>query len=243
MDASSKDLHKIIVFGDEFSCKTNLLNLLASKQVFEETFYDEQADFKSQAVTIDNKHFVLIDTINFGSCVKTSSLKKKINLFLNTSSEFNLVLIALSLSHHPNNIETIELLLKTFQFSKTERIYFILTQGDFLNKKDERDEKYLIIEEDLRSSLNRNDIKIDKINVLYFDEDNKREMKNRIITKASEDQKYCDITAKLDVNNIVNLFVKASNEEDVSENKDSLWTLFLKYVNSNPMLNNSNIML
>lgn len=243
MDKHNSQFQKIIVFGDKLSDKTSLLNTLASNQIFEETF-DDEANFKSQMVTINKEEFALFDSISFNSCSKTSSLKRKISSFIdNISTEFKLVLVALSITNYPSNLEAIKLFLKMFRFTRMKNVFFILTQGDLCNRKDERDEKYLNIEEDLRSLFISNDLKSETLRVHYLDEDNKEEMKKELLSIAVEKEEYCNIVTDRDIDNIINVFAKTSYEEEVTENKDSLWTVFKRFVNSNFMLNNANIML
>jgi len=244
-----KRIFNLIIFGEEFSGKSTLLNLISKKEnlfnVNNNNNKNKNKDFISKKVKLNNNeiNFNFIETIGINSQFKINNINNKIINFKENflNKNYKIVLITIDVTNE-NNFDAFEKIMNVFSFyNSKENLFIVFTKGNLIKNDEKREEKYLNILNDLKK-ISKN-FSINFNNVFYADDENINNLINKIIS-TSKDKKsdLCYISIKNE-NLIKNLFISKENNFIEENEENFLIILIKKLINENNFYNNPNLLL
>ena len=242
-------IFNLIIFGEEFSGKSTLLNLISKKEnlfnVNNNNNKNKNKDFISKKVKLNNNeiNFNFIETIGINSQFKINNINNKIINFKENflNKNYKIVLITIDVTNE-NNFDAFEKIMNVFSFyNSKENLFIVFTKGNLIKNDEKREEKYLNILNDLKK-ISKN-FSINFNNVFYADDENINNLINKIIsTSKDKNSDLCYISIKNE-NLIKNLFISKENNF-IEENEENFLIILLKkLINENNFYNNPNLLL
>ncbi len=242
-------IFNLIIFGEEFSGKSTLLNLISKKEnlfnVNNNNNKNKNKDFISKKVKLNNNeiNFNFIETIGINSQFKINNINNKIINFKENflNKNYKIVLITIDVTNE-NNLDAFEKIMNVFSFyNSKENLFIVFTKGNLIKNDEKREEKYLNILNDLKK-ISKN-FSINFNNVFYADDENINNLINKIIsTSKDKNSDLCYISIKNE-NLIKNLFI-SKEENFIEENEENfLIILIKKLIKENNFYNNPNLLL
>jgi hypothetical protein len=242
-------IFNLIIFGEEFSGKSTLLNLISKKEnlfnVNNNNNKNKNKDFISKKVKLNNNeiNFNFIETIGINSQFKINNINNKIINFKENflNKNYKIVLITIDVTNE-NNFDAFEKIMNVFSFyNSKENLFIVFTKGNLIKNDEKREEKYLNILNDLKK-ISKN-FSINFNNVFYADDENINNLINKIIsTSKDKNSDLCYISIKNE-NLIKNLFI-SKEENFIEENEENfLIILIKKLIKENNFYNNPNLLL
>ena len=242
-------IFNLIIFGEEFSGKSTLLNLISKKEnlfnVNNNNNKNKNKDFISKKVKLNNNeiNFNFIETIGINSQFKINNINNKIINFKENflNKNYKIVLITIDVTNE-NNFDAFEKIMNVFSFyNSKENLFIVLTKGNLIKNDEKREEKYLNILNDLKK-ISKN-FSINFNNVFYADDENINNLINKIIsTSKDKNSDLCYISIKNE-NLIKNLFISKENNFIEENEENFLIILIKKLINENNFYNNPNLLL
>ena len=242
-------IFNLIIFGNENSGKSTLLNLISKKEnlfnVNNNNNKNKNKDFISKKVKLNNNeiNFNFIETIGINSQFKINNINNKIINFKENflNKNYKIVLITIDVTNE-NNFESFEKIMNVFSFyNSKENLFIVLTKGNLIKNDEKREEKYLNILNDLKK-ISKN-FSINFNNVFYADDENINNLINKIIsTSKDKNSDLCYISIKNE-NLIKNLFISKENNFIEENEENFLIILIKKLINENNFYNNPNLLL
>ena len=242
-------IFNLIIFGEEFSGKSTLLNLISKKEnlfnVNNNNNKNKNKDFISKKVKLNNNeiNFNFIETIGINSQFKINNINNKIINFKENflNKNYKIVLITIDVTKE-NNFDAFEKIMNVFSFyNSKENLFIVLTKGNLIKNDEKREEKYLNILNDLKK-ISKN-FSINFNNVFYADDENINNLINKIIsTSKDKNSDLCYISIKNE-NLIKNLFISKENNFIEENEENFLIILIKKLINENNFYNNPNLLL
>ena len=240
-------IFNLIIFGEEFSGKSTLLNLISKKEnlfnVNNNNNKNKNKDFISKKVKLNEINFNFIETIGINSQFKINNINNKIINFKENflNKNYKIVLITIDVTNE-NNFDAFEKIMNVFSFyNSKENLFIVFTKGNLIKNDEKREEKYLNILNDLKK-ISKN-FSINFNNVFYADDENINNLINKIIsTSKDKNSDLCYISIKNE-NLIKNLFISKENNF-IEENEENFLLIFIKkLINENNFYNNPNLLL
>ena len=242
-------IFNLIIFGEEFSGKSTLLNLISKKEnlfnVNNNNNKNKNKDFISKKVKLNNNeiNFNFIETIGINSQFKINNINNKIINFKENflNKNYKIVLITIDVTNE-NNFDAFEKIMNVFSFyNSKENLFIVFTKGNLIKNDEKREEKYLNILNDLKK-ISKN-FSINFNNVFYADDENINNLINKIIsTSKDKNSDLCYISIKNE-NLIKNLFISKENNF-IEENEENFLIILLKkLIKENNFYNNPNLLL
>ena len=151
-------IFNLIIFGEEFSGKSTLLNLISKKEnlfnVNNNNNKNKNKDFISKKVKLNNNeiNFNFIETIGINSQFKINNINNKIINFKENflNKNYKIVLITIDVTNE-NNFDAFEKIMNVFSFyNSKENLFIVFTKGNLIKNDEKREEKYLNILNDLK---------------------------------------------------------------------------------------------
>jgi hypothetical protein len=242
-------IFNLIIFGEEFSGKSTLLNLISKKEnlfnVNNNNNKNKNKDFISKKVKLNNNeiNFNFIETIGINSQFKINNINNKIINFKENflNKNYKIVLITIDVTNE-NNFDAFEKIMNVFSFyNSKENLFIVFTKGNLIKNDEKREEKYLNILNDLKK-ISKN-FSINFNNVFYADDENINNLINKIIsTSKDKNSDLCYISIKNE-NLIKNLFISKENNFIEENEENFLIILIKKLINENNFYNNPNLLL
>ena len=242
-------IFNLIIFGEEFSGKSTLLNLISKKEnlfnVNNNNNKNKNKDFISKKVKLNNNeiNFNFIETIGINSQFKINNINNKIINFKENflNKNYKIVLITIDVTKE-NNFDAFEKIMNVFSFyNSKENLFIVFTKGNLIKNDEKREEKYLNILNDLKK-ISKN-FSINFNNVFYADDENINNLINKIIsTSKDKNSDLCYISIKNE-NLIKNLFISKENNFIEENEENFLIILIKKLINENNFYNNPNLLL
>ena len=127
MEENLTEINRIIVFGEEGTGKSNLLNKLSlNDNLFK---INKDKDFISKKVIIEDTNFELYDTIGISPTYPISNIKEKVINFKEEimGKGFKGIFITFSVYKVPINFDSFELIMNTFNFKNNKNVFIIFT--------------------------------------------------------------------------------------------------------------------
>ena len=250
-------IFNLIIFGNENSGKSTLLNLISKKEnlfnVNNNNNKNKNKDFISKKVKLNEINFNFIETIGINSQFKINNINNKIINFKENflNKNYKIVLITIDVTNE-NNFDAFEKIMNVFSFyNSKENLFIVLTKGNLIKHEEKREEKYLNISNDLKKFSNNFSINFN--NVFFADDENINNLINKIIsTSKDKNSDLCYISIKNQTENdnlniIKKLFISKEELNDgfvLEENEDNfLISFFKKLINENYFYNNPNLLL
>ena len=242
-------IFNLIIFGNENSGKSTLLNLISKKEnlfnVNNNNNKNKNKDFISKKVKLNNNeiNFNFIETIGINSQFKINNINNKIINFKENflNKNYKIVLITIDVTNE-NNFDAFEKIMNVFSFyNSKENLFIVFTKGNLIKNDEKREEKYLNILNDLKK-ISKN-FSINFNNVFYADDENINNLINKIIsTSKDKNSDLCYISIKNE-NLIKNLFISKENNFIEENEENFLIILIKKLINENNFYNNPNLLL
>ena len=240
-------IFNLIIFGEEFSGKSTLLNLISKKEnlfnVNNNNNKNKNKDFISKKVKLNEINFNFIETIGINSQFKINNINNKIINFKENflNKNYKIVLITIDVTNE-NNFDAFEKIMNVFSFyNSKENLFIVFTKGNLIKNDEKREEKYLNILNDLKK-ISKN-FSINFNNVFYADDENINNLINKIIsTSKDKNSDLCYISIKNE-NLIKNLFISKENNFIEENEENFLLILIKKLINENNFYNNPNLLL
>ena len=242
-------IFNLIIFGEEFSGKSTLLNLISKKEnlfnVNNNNNKNKNKDFISKKVKLNNNeiNFNFIETIGINSQFKINNINNKIINFKENflNKNYKIVLITIDVTNE-NNFDAFEKIMNVFSFyNSKENLFIVFTKGNLIKNEEKREEKYLNITNDLKKFSNN--FLINFNNIFYADDENINNLINKIIsTSKDKNSDLCYISIKNE-NLIKNLFISKENNFIEENEENFLIILIKKLINENNFYNNPNLLL
>ena len=239
-------IFNLIIFGEEFSGKSTLLNLISKKENLfnvNNNNNNKNKDFISKKVKLNNNNFNFIETIGINPQFKINNINNKIINFKENflNKNYKIVLITIDVTNE-NNFDAFEKIMNVFSFyNSKENLFIVFTKGNLIKNDEKREEKYLNILNDLKK-ISKN-FSINFNNVFYADDENINNLINKIIsTSKDKNSDLCYISIKNE-NLIKNLFISKENNFIEENEENFLIILIKKLINENNFYNNPNLLL
>ena len=242
-------IFNLIIFGEEFSGKSTLLNLISKKEnlfnVNNNNNKNKNKDFISKKVKLNNNeiNFNFIETIGINSQFKINNINNKIINFKENflNKNYKIVLITIDVTNE-NNFDAFEKIMNVFSFyNSKENLFIVFTKGNLIKNEEKREEKYLNITNDLKKFSNN--FLINFNNIFYADDENINNLINKIISTSKDiNSDLCYISIKNE-NLIKNLFISKENNFIEENEENFLIILIKKLINENNFYNNPNLLL
>jgi len=262
-------IFNLIVFGEEFSGKSTLLNLISKKEnlfnVNKNKIYlktiNKSKDFVSKKVKLNNNEIIFnfIDTIGINPEFKINNIHNKLINFKDNflNKVYKIVLITIDVTNEKLIFDAFEKIMNVFSFyNSKENLFIVFTKGNLIENDEKREEKYLNVLQDLKKLCKLNNYIINFDNIFYADDENIEILINKIITTSKDkntDLCYISIKNDNDNNNNINIIKKLfiSNEQlnnslisEENENKENIIITFIKnLINENNFYKNPNMLL
>ena len=249
-------IFNLIIFGEENSGKSTLLNLISKKENLfnvNNNNNNKNKDFISKKVKLNNNNFNFIETIGINPQFKINNINNKIINFKENflNKNYKIVLITIDVTNE-NNFDAFEKIMNVFSFyNSKENLFIVFTKGNLIKNEEKREEKYLNITNDLKK-ISKN-FSINFNNIFYADDENINNLINKIIsTSKDKNSDLCYISIKNQTENdnlniIKKLFIskeELNNNFISEENEDNfLISFFKKLINENYFYNNPNLLL
>lgn len=247
-------IFNLIVFGEEFSGKSTLLNLISKKEnlfnVNKNKIYlktiNKSKDFVSKKVKLNNNEIIFnfIDTIGINPEFKINNIHNKLINFKDNflNKVYKIVLITIDVTNEKLIFDAFEKIMNVFSFyNSKENLFIVFTKGNLIKNDEKREEKYLNILNDLKK-ISKN-FSINFNNVFYADDENINNLINKIIsTSKDKNSDLCYISIKNE-NLIKNLFISKENNFIEENEENFLIILIKKLINENNFYNNPNLLL
>ena len=249
-------IFNLIIFGEENSGKSTLLNLISKKENLfnvNNNNNNKNKDFISKKVKLNNNNFNFIETIGINPQFKINNINNKIINFKENflNKNYKIVLITIDVTNE-NNFDAFEKIMNVFSFyNSKENLFIVFTKGNLIKNEEKREEKYLNITNDLKKFSNN--FLINFNNIFYADDENINNLINKIIsTSKDKNSDLCYISIKNQTENdnlniIKKLFIskeELNNNFILEENEDNFLIIFFKkLINENYFYNNPNLLL